>query len=1369
MATQSLKNLDSFSRGYIEKVTSKVDFGTTLRGTMNATPITDGLQFTLTDAAEPVNNQAGSGGTSTFQFEDASVISGVKIGQVVAGIGIKGIPRVTAISADEKTITIDLPQTLAAGTILTFSDTNAGLEQYSLTGSTKRRSKEDIRIEDLVPSELLEYATSQAYGDNETGGIRSFIESYYQFLNLEEFLYKDEVTLEDIVIDGTATFRILDPDLKNNQFFVKGLVESAKFFDENDLPLIVGDETLAARPSGTNITLNDTAVLTIGRSYIITDLGSESAANVKTDLDLLIEEDLRQESYAVNDIFVAINDGTALANANDIIVQEIIEPLAEVDIRRSNIRITNGNNLPGQLANAVDTGKTVIISELPARLNKKKLKMTTFLQYYVNSNPSYRLNTLEDSLNINENDEEFLDMMQKEIAPSISKSTNVNKRALYQRLIDFYRVRGSKDSVETFFKLFFGDEEIEVKYPWDNTLKPSEGNFDSQSLQAADFSISATVTGTGADTNGDIFGWSVDVDGNTMITGAPNEDTGGANRGKAFVYVTANDGVTWTEQKVFQSSSPANDDLFGRINRIEGDTAVIAAPGGGYVEVWERFVNSSGNLDWAFNTRLQKPDGVGTAHYGRQVELHNGYLAVGAAAVTNANTVDGALYIYKQVGSTWNLNQTIQADVSLFTVNPDGSKCQDGRGFGASYAGPRHIAMLNEYLVLGFPNYGDTATNSGIAIIYKRDTAGQYQQEAVIRPSFGEKANARFGQSVDISIDSSDQLIVAIGNMNGASIAARVHIYGRSIENGAAAWNEITVITAPTNRPNRFTHLFAASLALKDDNLIVGDPGLTRTTDRSGNTIVGQIGLVHQYERSQGIWKTEPDVTTESPNSVGNDYFGWSLAISKDTNNYIIAGRPMRNSTVATDAGKVHVFNRPVQPGKYLDSKGHLSDNQKLHDSDRFQKFSYVVRAPRNVAQWEDVYSKLVHPAGFKFFGEILIITKLVRDFLGDNNREVTVSGYTDPLIAYASSPAFRKTLSSMPGVQPGYIGVEDVGLLIEALGSLFGPLGIAKTNKNAKLDITSVGSSGEITGISIAERGSGYASAPTIAISGGGSSGTATCTINSRGEVNSVTITNAGTGYSIESAATIQTLAQVSSSGTVSQIGKDSSTTLGLFFASFGNRKFRTLPTIVISEPDARDAIGTALATNVQATATFTHSSISAGSFVIGTEYKITSAGNTDWLAIGAPNKNVGTIFRATGAGSGSGTATDFKITGFTVTEAGNGYLNDPELTIESNPTKEKRVPQYEHKKIIPSNVIDNSITSVVSLHQTRAQVANNYYNRKDYGQTSFMNGIKKFGGNYNIREFSNITIEEMNGTTNEGTNINKNNIQTTIFTDSV
>jgi len=1359
MATQSLKNLDSFSRGYIEKVTSKVDFGSTQRATMTSA-ISGATDIVLVAPAENIALERG-GVEEVYSFQDASQVNGVALGQIVSGIGVVGIPKVTAISADRLTITVDLPQTLAANTVLTFSDTNAGLEQYSLTGSSRKRSKEDIRIEDLVPSELLEYSTNSAYGDNTTGGIRTFLESYYNFMNLEEFLYKDEETLEDIVINGVATFRILDPDLKNNKFFVKDLVASAKFFDDTDKPLVVGVGSGNERRSGVNITLNDTAVLSVGTSYVITSLGSESASNIKTDLDLLIDPDLVKDSYAINDVFIAANDGTALGNANDIIVQELIISSVEIDINTNNIRITNGNNLPGQLSNQADVGKTVIISDLPAGLNNKKIKMITFLQHYVNSNPSYRLNTMEDSLNINENDEEFLDMMQKEIAPAISKSLNVNRRALYQRLIDFYKVRGSQDSVNTFFKLFFGDEEIEVNYPWDKTLKPSDGNFDSASIQAANYSISATVTGSGLDTTGDAYGRSVAVDGNTFITAAANDDTGGSDRGKAFIYTTADNGTTWTQQKAFQAGgTQTNSDKFGRLVDIEGDTAAVAAPGGSYVEVWERFVNNSGDFDWAFNTRLD--DTESDIGYARQLKLHKGYLAVGASAAPNASTVNGALYIYKQLGSTWSLNQTIQADIGLFAAKPDGSNCVDGKGFGAAYDGPSHVAMLDEYLILGFPYYGDSAVGSGIVIVYKRDAAGQYQQETVIRPPLGEQAGISFGIGVDISIDSDNQLIVAIGQVR--SVSAHVHIYGRSVENNIAKWDIITTINEPSNLPTRKQDLFGFSLALKGDNLIVSDHGLVTTTNKQGAAIAGQGGLIHQYERTAGVWGREPDVTNESPNNVIKDYFGFGLAISKDANNYLIVGRSSPYAS-APDTGKVHVFNRPVSAGKYLDSKGHLSDDQKLHDSDRYQKFSYVIKAPRNVSQWKDVYRKLVHPAGFKFFGEILIITKMVRDILGDNARQINIEGYDNPLIAYASSPAFRKTLSSMPGIQPGYIGVEDIGLLIEAIASLFGPVGTAQTNKNAKLDITSVDGNGAITGISIAERGSGYASAPTIAITG---SGTATCTINSRGEVNSVTITNAASGYSIESAATIQTLAQVSSSGVVSQIGKDSSTTLGLFFTTFANRKYTTLPTIAIDAPNARDATNTALASNVQATAVFNYTSVTAGSFVKGVEYRITAAGtNTDWFTIGAPNSTVGTIFRATGAGSGNGTATDMTIAGFTVTEAGNGYVNDPKVTINSNTTKENRVPQYEHKKIVPANVIDNTITAVESTHGSRVQVANNYYNRKDYGNKVFMNGSKKFDGNFNLIDFSNIAIEDINGTTNIGTNINKHNIQTTIFTD--
>ena len=49
----------------------------------------------------------------------------------------------------------------------------------------------------------------------------------------------------------------------------------------------------------------------------------------------------------------------------------------------------------------------------------------------------------------------------------------------------------------------------------------------------------------------------------------------------------------------------------------------------------------------------------------------------------------------------------------------------------------------------------------------------------------------------------------------------------------------------------------------------------------------------------------------------------------------------------------------------------------------------------------------------------------------------------------------------------------------------------------------------------------------------------------------------------------------------------------------------------------------------------------ITAGAFVVGTTYTITTAGSTDYTLIGAADSVVGTIFVATGVGAGTGTAT--------------------------------------------------------------------------------------------------------------------------------
>lgn len=53
----------------------------------------------------------------------------------------------------------------------------------------------------------------------------------------------------------------------------------------------------------------------------------------------------------------------------------------------------------------------------------------------------------------------------------------------------------------------------------------------------------------------------------------------------------------------------------------------------------------------------------------------------------------------------------------------------------------------------------------------------------------------------------------------------------------------------------------------------------------------------------------------------------------------------------------------------------------------------------------------------------------------------------------------------------------------------------------------------------------------------------------------------------------------------------------------------------------------------------------VSAGSFVVGNYYSISSVGTTDWVAIGAESGIIGEQFKATGAGSGSGKAVNNEI----------------------------------------------------------------------------------------------------------------------------
>lgn len=292
-------------------------------------------------------------------------------------------------------------------------------------------------------------------------------------------------------------------------------------------------------------------------------------------------------------------------------------------------------------------------------------------------------------------------------------------------------------------------------------------------------------------------------------------------------------------------------------------------------------------------------------------------------------------------------------------------------------------------------------------------------------------------------------------------------------------------------------------------------------------------------------------------------------------NEEVIVERPY-DKTLIPSSG-----NYDTSQNRYLDNRGFLSDRIKLQDSFRFQKFSYLIKTGKNVSDWKDVYDKLVHPAGFIFFGEILILLNLVN---------VGTQAFRKQLPAV--SGVSRKLNSAMPIRQPGAIGIEDIPILVEAFVSSFLPNLDARIHKSGTVALTLT--SGQLTKVEVLEPGFGYSSAPAITINGDGSNAAATIGITSNGQLNvdAITISNAGSGYT-------QIAGSVAANPSAGKLA-------AIDISALADKNFDVAPTLVFEAPTSLDVNGQPLGTNVTATATL---NINSDGEITGTT--ITNQGN--------------------------------------------------------------------------------------------------------------------------------------------------------------
>jgi hypothetical protein len=69
---------------------------------------------------------------------------------------------------------------------------------------------------------------------------------------------------------------------------------------------------------------------------------------------------------------------------------------------------------------------------------------------------------------------------------------------------------------------------------------------------------------------------------------------------------------------------------------------------------------------------------------------------------------------------------------------------------------------------------------------------------------------------------------------------------------------------------------------------------------------------------------------------------------------------------------------RTYPKGLFTSANGFLSNKKYIQDSYYYQQFSYVLKTGKNIADWKNAFTRLIHPAGFKFFGEILVFIELL-------------------------------------------------------------------------------------------------------------------------------------------------------------------------------------------------------------------------------------------------------------------------------------------------------------------------------------------------------------------------------------------------------
>ncbi len=155
----------------------------------------------------------------------------------------------------------------------------------------------------------------------------------------------------------------------------------------------------------------------------------------------------------------------------------------------------------------------------------------------------------------------------------------------------------------------------------------------------------------------DDFGWSVDIDGDYIISGAPWNDVPGVGNNSGRAYIFHRSGSSWLEQALLEASDATSQDLFGYRVKISGTIALVGtsfnetlgSPDQRSVYVFERT-----GTNWLETEKLVGSSSHAGDGFGQTMAIHGNRAIVGAPIYEeNGIAAAGRAYIFEYDGSNW--------------------------------------------------------------------------------------------------------------------------------------------------------------------------------------------------------------------------------------------------------------------------------------------------------------------------------------------------------------------------------------------------------------------------------------------------------------------------------------------------------------------------------------------------------------------------------------------------------------------------------------------------------------------------------------------------------------------------------------------